>query len=327
MSLLQLSGIHKSIAGRTILHPAGFTLQQGRNIAIAGETGAGKSTLLQIIAGLEQTDGGTVLFEGKKVKGPMEQMMSGHPGIAYLSQHYELRHRYRVEELLDMANSMPDEEAARIYEVCRITHLLKRKTDQLSGGEKQRAALARLLITRPRLLLLDEPFSNMDLIHKGILKAVLSAISHRLQITCILSSHDPADYLSWAQEVFIMQDGHILQRGTPAQVYYKPCSEYAGGITGGYNLLPPGVLALFPGYSPGTHTGAAFIRPEQLTLAAGNDRGAVATVTQVSFLGSFYEILAQLGSTVVSIRVMHTHAAPGDQVYVSLPATELWYIH
>lgn len=307
------------------MQPLSFELQAGSNIAIAGETGAGKSTLLQIIAGLEQASGGLVLFEDKKVKGPMEQMMAGHAGIAYLSQHYELKHRYRVEELLDMANTMTDEEANAIYEVCHISHLLKRKTDELSGGEKQRAALARLLITRPRLLLLDEPFSNMDLVHKAQLKAVLAAISSRLHISCMLSSHDPADYLGWAQQVFIMKDGGIVQQGTPQQVYYEPASVYAGAITGNYNLLPAQVLKGFPAYAEEA-AGGAFIRPEQLSLTADSAKGAKGLITKVSFYGTFYELQATVGGMSLTIRALHSTATAGDEVYVALPEGRLWYM-
>src|SRR5215203_1380378 len=130
-----------------VLRDISFIQQQFQKIAIAGETGSGKTTLLKIIAGLIQPDEGQVVFKNEIVKGPEEQLIPGHPGIAYLSQHFELRNNYRVEEMLNLTLQLEDEQADTIFKVCRINHLLKRKTDQLSGGEKQRVALAGLLIS------------------------------------------------------------------------------------------------------------------------------------------------------------------------------------
>jgi ABC-type sulfate/molybdate transport systems ATPase subunit len=152
--------------------------------------------------------------------------------IAYLSQQFELRNNYRVEEILEMANKIPLEEAEVIYQICRINHLLKRRTDQLSGGEKQRIALAQLLISSPRLLILDEPYSNLDLIHKSILKYVVDDIADKLKTTVVLISHDPADTLSWADEIFVMKGGQIIQKGTPQNVYFKPLEEYTAALSG-----------------------------------------------------------------------------------------------
>ncbi|MBD0295148.1 MAG: ATP-binding cassette domain-containing protein, partial [Flavisolibacter sp.] len=160
MSLLQVSNISRQEEGIYVLKNISFGQHPFQNIAIAGATGSGKTTLLKTIAGLVQPTQGTVWFEDERVEGPDEKLLPGHPRIAYLSQHFELLHHYRVEEIIQMANQLSDEEAYVICEVCRISNLVKRWTHQLSGGEKQRIALARLLVSSPRLLLLDEPFSN-----------------------------------------------------------------------------------------------------------------------------------------------------------------------
>src|SRR5580704_11857710 len=153
-----------------------FSQQRGQKLAVAGATGSGKSTLLKMIAGLVQPDAGRILLEGVRVKGPLETLEAGHPGIAYLSQHFELWNNYRVWEILSYANDLEEEESGELYTICRIDHLLQRRTDQLSGGERQRIALARLLVRPPRLLLLDEPFSNLDRVHKETLQAVVRDI-------------------------------------------------------------------------------------------------------------------------------------------------------
>ena len=164
--LLSVESVTKTINEQPVIQDVSFGQYSLQKIAIAGETGSGKSTLLKMIGGLLQPDAGKIYFRQQRVMGPDYQLVAGESGIAYLSQHYELRNHYRMEELLSYANILTEEQAHEIYAICRIDHLLKRNTFQLSGGEKQRIALARLLVSAPRLLLLDEPFSNLDLIHK-----------------------------------------------------------------------------------------------------------------------------------------------------------------
>ena len=214
-----------------------FVQRRGSHLAIAGETGSGKSTLLKIIAGLATPAAGNVFFEGVRVLGPLERLIPGEPDIAYLSQYFELWHHYRVEEVLAYKNDLSAEEADGLYRLCHIDHLLVRRTDQLSGGERQRIALARLLVYPPKLLLLDEPFSNLDMIHKRLLKKVIRDVTERYDITCILVSHDPYDTLAWADDLVILRDGRIHQQGSPRDVYTRPLDEYAAGLLGQYSLV------------------------------------------------------------------------------------------
>jgi ABC-type sugar transport system ATPase subunit len=299
MSLLQVSGVRKLQQGALILKDTSLTQEKFQKVAIAGETGSGKSTLMKIIGGLVQADGGEVLFENVRVKGPEEVLLPGHPGIAYLSQHFELRNHYRVEELLAYSNKLSEEDADKIYELCRITPLMKRKNDQLSGGEKQRIALAKLLITSPRLLLLDEPFSNLDMIHKNILKSIIYDLGEQLEITCMLISHDAQDILSWADEVLIMQDGQIIQRGTPKQVYNEPVNEYTAALFGKYNLIDN-----------------AFIRPERFKIVEkGELKGKV---DKVLYFGSYYELDIKLSDKMITVRTQDNHIKKGDVINLNL---------
>lgn len=306
MSFLDVAGIHKQL-GAFALKNISFSQQKFQRLAIAGETGSGKSTLLKIIAGLIQPDGGTVSFEGVRVPGPFEQLIPGHPGIAYLSQHYELRNNYRMEELLEYANKLPDKEAVTLYRLCRIDHLFKRKNDQLSGGEKQRIALARLLVSAPKLLLLDEPFSNLDPIHKNILKTVLEDIGEHLQITSILTSHDPLDTLSWADTLLVIRDGGMVQQGSPQVIYYHPVDEYAAGLFGNYNTWNKnGIIH--------------YLRPEALSLVPEVVDAVKGIVLNTRFWGSYYEIeVMTTGQQTLLVRTTSNTIAKGDTVFLSLP--------
>ena len=237
MSLLKVENISYYNGNANALNNISFNQNSFEKIVIAGETGSGKTTLLQCIAGLLQPQKGNVFINGERVLGPLEKLLPGHKQIAYLSQHFELRFNYKVYEQLEMYNQLDEKYAENIYRICHIEHLLKRRVEELSGGERQRVALARLLGTKPKLLLLDEPYSNLDAAHKKTIKQVIEDISKALAITCIIVSHDAADSLSWADRIIIMKDGSIIQDASPKEIYYTPFNEYCAGLFGDYNLL------------------------------------------------------------------------------------------
>ena len=327
MQLLTVSGISKKIDRDFSLLDIDLTQQSLQKIAIAGETGSGKSTLLKIIAGLVQPDAGTVIFDGKRVKGPNEELVPGHPKIAYLSQHFELRTNYRVEEVLEYANKLTEQEALTLYQVGRIDHLLKRRTDELSGGEKQRIALARLLTTSPKLLLLDEPFSNLDMIHKTILKSVISDIGEKLNISCIMVSHDPLDTLSWADEMVVMKNGQIIQKGKPETLYHQPQTIYAAGLLGNYNLVSAAKAAYLTEsldkYAAGKKL---MIRPEQFRISKEPNAYLKGSIHHIGFLGAYYELQVRSGEDILIVRTTEEDFQNGDTVYLSIPASAIWYI-
>ena len=315
MALLEVTQLHKRKDTELIVSDITFTQQPLQKIAIAGETGSGKSTLLKMIAGLVQPDSGQILFEDKKVIGPDDKLVAGHPSISYLSQHFELPKSLRVEQVLTYANLLSDEFAETMYDVCHISHLLKRRTDQLSGGEKQRVALARLLTGSPRLLLLDEPFSNLDRIHKNILQSTIQAIGEELAITIILVSHDPSDTLSWADEIVVMRDGQVIQRGSPMMIYRTPVDAYVAGLFGKYTLLNKTQLASLSIRGSDSHV---FLRPEDFTLTNENAKSVTSKVKRVLFLGSHYEIETVVSGELITIRTIENNVAEGDTIHVSL---------
>lgn len=327
MNFLSISSINKKGEKDFVLKDVTFNQQKFKKIAIAGETGSGKSTLLKIIAGLVQPDTGEVLFENERVLGPEEKLIPGHPHIAYLSQYFELRNNYRVEEILAMSNKMSDKEAQTIYEVCRISHLLKRRTDQLSGGEKQRIATARLLIASPKLLLLDEPYSNLDMVHKTILKSVIRDIGEKLSITCLMISHDPLDTLSWADEIIVMKDGQIIQQGTPKQIYTEPANEYIAGLFGKFNLISPIHLKAFTGLQGIEMNGKnIFVRPESFKIVTKENDRLLGKVNRVDFFGSYYEIEVLLVENIFTVKAIENNVVKGDTIYLTLDTDKVWYV-
>jgi ABC-type sugar transport system ATPase subunit len=325
MAFLEVTGLSKKERGRFIVNDIYFVQQPFQKMAIAGETGSGKTTLLKMIAGLVQPGSGEIRFHDKKVIGPYDKLIPGHPKIAYLSQHFELRNNYRVEEELEAVNKLTGEVANEIYHVCRIEHLLKRKTDQLSGGERQRIVLARLLTTSPELLLLDEPFSNLDATHRNIIKTVISDIGEKLKITCILVSHDALDILSWADTILVMKDGQLIQQGTPEYIYRRPVNEYCAGLFGEYNLVSGSDIAgALPGMS--LNGQKLLIRPEHFLIAPASHNSLRGIVKEVFFKGSYYSIDVKINKQVIRVQASDDRLQTGDEVWLTVSPDKVWYI-
>jgi len=326
MNLVEVSGISRKEGDAFSVRDVSFVQPHSWKVGIVGATGSGKTTLLKLIAGLLQPSAGTILLEGKRVKGPGETLIPGHSQIGYLSQYFELRHHHRVEEILQKANSLSEEEASIILKACRVDHLLWRKEDQLSGGEKQRIALARLLVASPVLLLLDEPFSNLDTLHKNILKLVIRELSDTLQISCIIVSHDPQDILSWADEIIVLKNGSIVQKGKPVEIYKRPVSEYTAALFGRYNVLVPALAKAFSIVTDiEMHRINSFIRPEAFSLVADENEGVKGEVMEVLFMGAYNEVQVLVAGHPIFINVYKPSICKGDIVYVTLehdPYTE-----
>jgi iron(III) transport system ATP-binding protein len=232
MAELIVDQISRTEKERVTLHEISFFMKKGEKIGLMGETGSGKTTLLKIIAGLIQPTTGSVTYQDKRVKGPDEVLLPGHPQIGYLSQHFELLNNYYVEEILEMHNKISDEAAGHLYKLCKIDHLLRRRTNELSGGERQRISLAKTLISNPSLLLLDEPFSNLDGINKKIIHQVLADIFNETSLTCIMVSHNPDELLSWADRLMILKEGKLIQMDETQSVQSSPVNSYVAQIIG-----------------------------------------------------------------------------------------------
>ncbi len=327
-SILTVKGLQKAYGDTPALVLPDLSIVTGSRTAIIGETGSGKTTLLKLIAGLEQPDAGVIYLDGKPIPRPSETLIPGHPAIGFLSQYFELRNNYRVAEWLEMAPNWDPAYAQPVYALCRIAHLLRRKTDQVSGGERQRIALARLLLARPRILLLDEPFSNLDPAHTILLKTVLAEIQQAEGITCLLSSHMPADSLAWAGRLLVLRKGQIIQDGEPETIYYKPAHAYTASLLGPYQLIRSDQLATLFLSTPLSRIGqeqALFIRPQQWHITAAK-RVTGFLVQSVRFLGTHYELEVEGPGILLTAYTSHPGFTAGDAVSVSIAPGADWLV-
>jgi ABC-type Fe3+/spermidine/putrescine transport system ATPase subunit len=323
LPLLEVQGLGKQAReGMVSVRDISFVQQRLQKMAIAGETGCGKTTLLKMIGGYVQPSSGNILFEQRRVKGPDEQLIAGHKSIAYLSQHFELRNNYWVHEILAYANLLTQQEADTLYALCRIEHLLNRRTNELSGGEKQRVALARLLGSAPKLLLLDEPFSNLDLGHKAIIQSVIADIMANLGVTCLMVSHDAPDILSWADTLLVMQNGSIVQQGAPEQVYLQPVNEYCAALLGNYNKLPAANMA----HAMELPNGATqlMIRPEHLRLVPSAANTVSGLVQGHQYWGSHYITDVLVQGQLLQVNTGLQKPAIGETVHLQILAAHGW---
>lgn len=298
MTLLRVENVSKALGEEKVVNDISFSVHASERLAIVGETGSGKTTLLKMMGGLLQPDAGNVFLESSRVPGPDEVLIAGHKKIAYLSQHFELRNNYRVHEIIDMVRKEEDAAVEKILQICQVAHLQQRWSDELSGGEKQRIALARLLISSPKLLLLDEPFSNLDAAHKKTMQAVLRELSQQLQMTCVLVSHEASDVLSWAETVLVMQKGKLLQKAPPQEIYHQPMNTYVAALTGDYNYIPAG-HPLHPNNSKADNKTDLFVRPQSIKISSANDKGVQGILQQVLFMGSYYALQIAVGEFTV----------------------------
>jgi len=219
-----------------------FDIKRGDIIAVIGESGSGKSTLLKSIFGLLQVDEGEVLFNGKRVLGPHEQLIPGHKEMKIVTQDFSLNIYAKVYDNIASALSntnvkAKEEKTIKMMQHLHIDHLRNKKITELSGGEQQRVAIARALVTDTSVLLLDEPFSQVDALLKNQLRADIKRIAAETGVTVIIVSHDPADGLFLADSLLLMKDGALIQKGRPAHVYNHPEHIYTAQLLGNAVVL------------------------------------------------------------------------------------------
>ena len=319
MPLLKLDNVCKSYPDGWTLGDVSFTVEQGEIVCLLGPSGCGKTTLLRIIAGLETLESGRVLVDGRDVS----RVPPHRRGFGLMFQEYALfPHKDvfgNVAFGLRMQGLEREVVVARVAEALELVGLAgfeRRDVNQLSGGEQQRVALARSLAPQPRLLMLDEPLGALDRALRERLMEELPAILHRAGVTAITVTHDQGEALALADRVVLMRVGHVVQVGTPEQVYRRPASAWAARFLGLTNLLEARVvkrglvetgIGNFELETEDWEKGQLLIRPEAAQLSADGPNLLHGTVMERSFRGERYRL-----------RVRH---ASGVELIFNLPAS------
>ena len=240
--MLEIKNISFTYIENPVIKNVSFTIAKGQNIAVIGESGCGKSTLLKLIYGLYDLDQGAILYDEKPILGPKHNLVPGEDYIKYLAQDFDLMPYTTVEENVGkfLSNSNSSNKQARVQELLEMvemTDFAKVKAKFLSGGQQQRVALARVLAVEPEIILLDEPFSQIDTFRKNSLRRNLFRYLKGKGITCIIATHDSTDALSFSDETIVMKSGNLIAKGNSKALYENPANKYVASLFGEVNEL------------------------------------------------------------------------------------------
>lgn len=242
---VSIEGVSKSFGTFRALEDANIRIQKGEFFSLLGPSGCGKTTLLRIIAGFESPDSGVVSFDGKNIIGIDPNMRQSNT----VFQNYALFPHLSVYENIAFPlriRKVPSREIdAKVMEYLHLVQLdahLQKKPNQLSGGQKQRVAIARALINEPSVLLLDEPLSALDAKLRSNLLVELDTIHDKIGITFIYVTHDQSEALSVSDRIAVMNQGKVLQIGTPFEIYESPATEFVAKFIGETNLFDSRVV-------------------------------------------------------------------------------------
>ncbi|WP_207422738.1 ABC transporter ATP-binding protein [Desertivirga brevis] len=297
---------------------ASFTIDKGQIVVIVGESGSGKSTLLKLVYGLMSPDSGFVFFKHEQVRGPEKKLIPGHDSMKMVTQDFSLNSYAKVYD--NIASMLPNTNLAykaskteEMLALMRIKDLAQKRVIDLSGGEQQRVAIAKAIVTEPAVLLMDEPFSHVDTVLKSHLRADIRRLSRELGITVVIVSHDPADGLSMADKMIVMRRGEVVEQGRPKDLYYQPTSLYTARLLSDCNVLSSTEAAALDLHT----TGTLAIFPENIRI--DQSKAGDYIVRDVFFKGFYNEILVEKAG--VSLRVLITETVKvsvGDKVEITI---------
>jgi putative spermidine/putrescine transport system ATP-binding protein len=349
MTELRLEALVKRFGEVPAVDRIDLTVPAGKLVALLGPSGCGKTTTLRMVAGLEEPTGGDILFDGRSVLGvPPERR-----NIGMVFQRYVLFPHMNVARNISFGLRMRGVEREEIerrvnevVDVVQLEGLSQRFPSQLSGGQQQRVAIARTVVTDPRLLLMDEPLSNLDAKLREEMRAFLTGLQRRLGITTLFVTHDQVEAIELADQIGVMFDGRLVQFGTPEEVFNRPLNQRVAEFMGTTNLIPgtvdpphQGLSVLHSTVGP-LHVAAephhrvgvdavATVRPEHIDLSLDDEPGAPNTfrarVDEAVYYGGTVTYRVAAGGLRLQVRDRSTRRFnAGEEVTLRIAPDHLW---
>ncbi len=333
--MLVLKGVTRHFGAVAALQDVSLELGTGQILCLVGHSGCGKSTLLRAIAGIETLDSGSIAIEGTAVSGEDVFVEPEHRRIGFMFQDYALFPHLSVRDnvAFGLGRMARGERASRVADILRrigVESLADRFPHMLSGGEQQRVALARALAPQPRLLLMDEPFSNLDRGLRDRVRQETLSIVRDLGMTAVVVTHDPEEALAIGDMVALMQKGRLVEAGTGERIYDAPWTAYAARFFSRMNVIPARLTANMLETPLGRFPAPALegmptvlLRPQSITLSA---QGIAAQVLDRAILGEIEEVCLSVEGMEEPLIMRGTSrhdVRRGDRVFLAVSAHEV----
>jgi iron(III) transport system ATP-binding protein len=345
MAFLELDGLTKSYGALTVVKGVNLSVEKGKLVCLLGPSGCGKTTTLRLIAGFVAANGGEIRVGGQTVSSASATVPPEGRNMSMIFQSYALWPHMTVFENvaygLKLRRLSPPDIKTRVREILSATQLLAleaRYPGELSGGQQQRVSLARALVIKPEILLLDEPLSNLDANLREEMRFEIRRLHDEFRYTTVYVTHDQVEAMTTADIIVVMNDGRIEQAGSPEDIYERPETEFVARFIGGTNILTGVrgeadtvvcegglVLRCSSGTVPATGRAAVSVRHHDVALSenkpADATNCAIGTVTRQIYLGSHRDYLVALkgGETVRTVAPVNVAIPVGQDVWLHFP--------
>lgn len=331
---VELKNVTKRFGNNTVIDDLSLSIPQGSMVTLLGPSGCGKTTVLRLVAGLEKPTEGRMFIDGEDVTDRSIQQRD----ICMVFQSYALFPHMSLGDnvgyglkMLGLSKAEIKKRVEEALELVDLAGFADRFVDQISGGQQQRVALARALILKPKVLLFDEPLSNLDANLRRSMREKIRELQQQFNITSLYVTHDQSEAFAVSDMVLVMNKGKIMQLGSPQELYRQPASKFMASFMGDANIFPATLSAdsvdIFnyrlprPEQFVTDETAVTVgVRPEAITLSLQGDDSQRCTVTHVAYMGPQYEVTVDWHGQSMLLQINATQLQPsvGENLYLQI---------